>query len=129
MSTTNEVTDSTAGIADRARRLAGAALRTSGELFSDGTALELVKDPTGAGLTLLHWDGSRVITEPRFERDGNAYLALRVNRRLTRELFLPSRATRHKHTDQLLAEIETLFKRCFNLVGSGATLLSLPRCC
>jgi hypothetical protein len=107
------------------RRPAGAALQTSGELLPEGIALELVRDPAGGGLALLRWDGSCLITKPRFEHDRHTYVPLGVNRRLARELFLPPRAARHKQTGQLLAELEIFFNSSFKLVGSGATLLSL----
>jgi len=107
------------------RRPAGATLQTSGELFPDGTALELARDPASGEFVLFGWDGSSLIRKRRFEHDGHTYIPLRVRHRLAQELFLPPRVARHKQTCQLLGELETLFRRSFNAMGHGATLLSL----
>jgi hypothetical protein len=108
----------------RSRRPA-ATLRTSGELFPDGTALELMRDPATGGLTLSWWNGSSLIAKPPFEFDGRTYLPLRLNSRLEKELLLPARLDRHEKTSLLLGELESLFRALYKFTGSGATLLSL----
>jgi hypothetical protein len=101
---------------------AGETHETSGELFPDGTALELGRSPRGNKLSLFCWNGSSLTkTQEQLE----LYVPPRIHRRLARELFLPSRLIRHRQTGRLLSELENLFHDSFRFAGNGGKLLSL----
>lgn len=79
---------------------------TRGEVFEDGTAIELVQqseNPEHASLLL--WNGVKAIIAPVVERKGRLYKAARINRTILRELTLPTRSSPPASARELLREL------------------------
>jgi hypothetical protein len=81
------------------------AIETTGEVFPDGTTLELIRRDSGAGeTTLLRWDGSSATIGEQFEVNGKIYRAPELNSTL-RALRLPGRVAPYGSTRDLFDDI------------------------
>jgi hypothetical protein len=81
-------------------------IATSGEIFADGTAIELVRridEPERA--SLLHWDGVRDTIAPIVQRKGRSYVPPRIHPSILRELMPPTHSSPPGSTRGLLAEL------------------------
>jgi hypothetical protein len=98
-------------------------LVTSGEIFADGTAIELArKIGEPERLSLLLWDGARVTIAPVVKHKGRFYRAARIDRSILRELMLPTHSSPHGSTRELLRELS---KQAVHLVGLPEKFASL----
>jgi hypothetical protein len=85
------------------------ALETTGEVFSDNTALELIRLGSGAGETsLLRWDGSSATIGQQFEIDNKIYRPPQVDSTSLRALRLPRRIAPYGSTRDLFDGIRKL---------------------
>jgi hypothetical protein len=90
---------------------------TSGEVFADGSAIELarqVEDPEHAGL--LFWDGTESTIKPVVEHQGRIHEPPRIAPSIWRELMLPARVSPCHSASELLQE----------LCRSASQLVGLP---
>jgi hypothetical protein len=81
-------------------------ITTSGEIFADGTAIELVRqigEPERA--SLLYWDGVSGAVGPIVEHKGRSYVPARINPSILRELTLPTHSSSAGSTRELLGEL------------------------
>jgi hypothetical protein len=78
------------------------AIETTGEVFSDGTALELIRPGSGAGETsLLRWDGKSATIGQQFDVDGKIYRPPQLHPASLRALRLPGRIAPYGSTREL----------------------------
>jgi hypothetical protein len=81
-------------------------IATNGEIFADGTAIELVQQIGEPERTsLLYWDGVRGTIAPIVERKGRSYVPARINPSILRELTLPTHSSSAGSTRELLMEL------------------------
>jgi hypothetical protein len=88
----------------------GPVLETYGEVFSDGTLLDLAADSAGR-LGLLYWDGERAKTTNRFERAGQTYVPVSVNAGTLRAIRFPNEAKDYGSTGLLFRKLVDVLKR------------------
>jgi hypothetical protein len=102
-------------------------LTTSGELFPDGSAIELVSDPSANnnGLALLLWNGTRSVIAPTAEHDGKVYEPPDLHASIHRAVKLPREATPYGTTKILVANIREVFEHYVGLPVNEATLLAM----
>ena len=78
---------------------------TGGEVLSDGSQLELVRDPSDpARPALLHWDGERAIIAREIATDGCRYVPPEIDPGVWRHVRLPSGVTQYHSTTELFNE-------------------------
>jgi len=86
------------------------AIETTGEVFSDGTALELIRlGSEPGGTSLLRWDGKNATSGQQFEVDGKIYRAPQLHSTSLRALRLPGRIAPYGSTRDLFDGIRKLF--------------------
>lgn len=81
-----------------------------GQVFSDGSVLELVRGPNGE-LNLLSWDGKSAKTAENFVREGETYVPLRVDQGVLRCIRFPSSVPEYPSTRHLFTDIFNLISR------------------
>ena len=84
--------------------------QTGGQVFSDGSALELIQGPTGE-LQLLSWDGKSSRIAAQFVRGDETFVPLHVDPALLRSMWLPSHILKYGSTRKLFAEISGLISQ------------------
>jgi hypothetical protein len=89
---------------------------SSSEIFSDGSAIELVRAQDGENLALLHWSGGRAKIAPEFRHSGRVYRPLELNESMASAIRLPSRLADYGSPTALVQEIADLFE---DYVGLG----------
>jgi hypothetical protein len=98
-------------------------IATAGEVFSDGTILELVRDrsdPTQS--TLLRWDGANATIARRVEQDGRVYLPISADPKIFEGLRLPSGIAPYGSTQDLFTEVTSVFTAYCDLPATYAEL-------
>jgi len=95
---------------------------TYGEVFPDGSIVELIGARQGGNSRLLLWNGSNETIGPLVECGGVKYESAQFPGSLLRELKLPTECRPHGTTRQLLTEICKLIE---DFVGLPATSTSL----
>jgi hypothetical protein len=82
---------------------------TGGEIFDDGTIVELVEDPRqGSGLALLKWDGCKSVLSSEVVHEGRTYVPLTLDPTVRRALRLPSHVSSFGSTETLFQELVAL---------------------
>jgi hypothetical protein len=95
------------------------AIETTSEVFSDGTALELIRPGSEAGETsLLRWDGSSATIGQEFEKDGKIYRPPQLHSTSLRALRLPGRIAPYGSTSDLFDGIRKVLKEYTDLAES-----------
>ena len=95
---------------------------TSGEVFSDGSVIELIGNVRGGDPQLLLWDGANQTVGPVVEHSGIRYQAAQFPKSILRELTLPMGHHPHGTTRELLAEICKLIEDFAGLSTRFASL-------
>ena len=103
-------------------------VRTSGELFADGSAFELVSSTTGNELNLLFWHDDRQKVAPRIEYRGNVFKALDLDESLRRAVRFATQAEDFGTTAKLFSQIRILFERHIGLTSPESALLTAWVC-
>jgi hypothetical protein len=85
-------------------------VHTGGQVFSDGSVLELIQGPNGQ-LKLLSWDGKSAKTAGQFVRGEETFVPLRVDPVILRAMRLPSKIAKYGSTRKLFSEISGLISR------------------
>jgi hypothetical protein len=81
-------------------------IETTGEVFSDGTMLELVLDPDRTNeVSLLAWNGKNANVSKRFEHNGKVYVPPKLNSTVLRALRLPRDIAPYGSTRDLFNDI------------------------
>jgi hypothetical protein len=97
-----------------------AVVRTGGQVFSDGSVLELIEGPN-CKLNLLNWDGKSAKTAGQFVRGNETFAPLRVDPAILRSMRLPSNIAKYGSTRKLFTEISGLISRATQ-AGDGVVL-------
>jgi hypothetical protein len=95
-------------------------VHTGGEVFSDGSVLELIQVPNGE-LKLLSWDGKSAKMAGRFERGEETFVPLHVDPAILRTMRLPRKTAFYGSTRKLFSEISGLISRTTQ-AGDGVVL-------
>jgi hypothetical protein len=82
-------------------------VHTGGEVFSDGSVLELTQGPKRE-LNLLSWDGKSAKMAGQFVRGNETFVPLRADPAILRSMRLPSHAAKYGTTRKLFTEISGL---------------------
>ena len=100
------------------------AIATAGEVFDDGTLIELVEDLSQpSGLGLLKWDGCRALTSPRIVHARKAYVPLPLDPTIRRALRLPSTSSDFVSTAALFDELLAVATKFTDLAQPFCELL------
>ncbi len=94
---------------------------TGGQVFSDGSVLELIQGPN-CELNLLSWDGKSAKTAGQFVRGDETFVPLRVDATILRALRFPSKIAKYRSTLKLFTEISDAISRVTQ-AGDGIVLL------
>lgn len=106
--------------------LPGKPIETLGEVFADGSFLEVVHDPSDRdALNLMLFDGETAQIAPRVEHDNQIYAARKVDPAIARELNLPAEFRPKESTAQLAADIIDLVQKYGGLDEEAAELVTL----
>ena len=97
-------------------------ITTAGEVFADGSMIELVGGAHPAHPQLMLWDGSNDIIAPALEHNGQAYKPAPIENSILQQLMLPMRRSPHRTTREFLVETCALIA---NLVGLDEKSASL----
>jgi hypothetical protein len=95
-------------------------VHTGGQVFSDGSVLELIQGPNRK-LNLLSWDGKSAKTAGQFVRGDESFVPLHVDPAILRSMRLPSKIAKYGSTRNLFTEISGLISRATQ-AGGGVVL-------
>lgn len=96
--------------------------QTFGEVFSDGTLLELAADSSGK-LGLLYWDGQRAKMQSRFRRGGQTYVPVSVNAGTLHAIRFPDQLKDYGSTGLLFGKVVDVLERYCSLPERDLTLV------
>ena len=99
-------------------------VRTAGETFADGSALELVTSRCSGGLVLLLWNANRKTIAPQVEHSGRIYQPLNLDQSTCRAIRFPRNAKGYGSTGKLLCRIRDLFERYVGLAQPESMLMT-----
>lgn len=98
---------------------------TAGEIFADGTVIELVTGSSQLSKPqLLFWDGRKAKIGPQVEHEGQIYEAAEMQASLYRAVRLPARRGTYHPARRLFDEIGGLFDRHAGLSPANCGLLA-----
>ena len=89
-------------------------ITTTGEVFADGSMIEMIGGAHDGKVALMLWDGVKEIVGTRVKHHGQIYEPPPINSTILHELILPTRCCPHGSTHDLLVDICKLLA---NLVG------------
>ena len=98
-------------------------VRTGGEIFSDGSQLELVRMSNGE-LSLLPWNGKSAKPVKQFVRNGQTLVPLPIDPTVLRFLHLPSGTADYGCTRELFGELAGLISQSTQEVDDFVQLLT-----
>jgi hypothetical protein len=98
-------------------------IATFGEVFSDGSTIELIGGGTDDNLQLMFWDGAKEIVGSRIEHDGRVYEPAAINSSLVQELTLATECRPYGTTRELLEGICKLVEKFVGLPSRSTFLL------
>jgi hypothetical protein len=98
-------------------------MATYGELFADGTMIELIAGVHNGNPALMLWDGAAETIGARVEHCGQLYEPAQIDGSVLRELTLPTQCCPHGGTRDLLAEICKLVTDLVGLDEKSASLV------
>src|SRR6476469_9197423 len=99
-------------------------IRTSGEVFPDGTQLALVRPTGSSGPALLFWDGAGCKIAPTFERHGHVYTPVALDPSVSRCLRLPADVQPYGSDQQLISAIAAVFKERTTITNEASRALA-----
>lgn len=101
------------------------AIETTGEVFSDGTALELIRFDSGpAEASLLWWDGNSATIGQHFDINGRAYRPLRLDSISLQALRLPGHMAPYGSTRDLFNNICQLVAQYTDIAEGHVSLIT-----
>ena len=98
-------------------------IATAGEVFADGSIIELIRSAHGGNSALLLWDGAKETIGARVEHHGQLYEPAPINASVLQELILPNRCCPHGSTREFLVEICRLIANYTGLPEKFASLV------
>jgi hypothetical protein len=99
-------------------------MATYGELFADGTMIELIAGVHNGNPALLLWDGAKETIGPRVEHHGQMYEPAPIKASVLQELILPTHCCPHGSTREFLAETCKLIADYAALPEKSASLVA-----
>jgi len=81
------------------------AIRTIGEVFSDGTNIELIREAATGRMSLSSFDGKSHTVGNRVKAHGQLYLPAQIHPTILRAVTLPTRCGEYGSTNQLFAAV------------------------
>lgn len=99
-------------------------VRTSGELFDDGSAIELVAEGRGHKPQLLFWHEKTTTVAPEVTRDGRVYRPVELGDSVWSATRLPAKASESCVPAELFAETTEMFQQQAGLPLPKARLLT-----
>lgn len=102
---------------------------TYGDVFADGSLIELIGGDQGEKTQLMLWNGVSEMVGSVVERDGRLYEPALTDGSVVRALTLPTRCRPHGSTHELLAEICKLVIHLVGLDDKSASLVGRKSCC
>jgi hypothetical protein len=99
-------------------------ITTTGEVFTDGSNIELIGGGHDGNPALMLWDGEKETIGPRIEHHGQLYEPAPIDCSVLQELVLPACSRPHGTTRELHAEICGLVANFAGLSAGPATLVS-----
>jgi hypothetical protein len=100
------------------------AIATAGEVFPDGSTIELIAGGSDGIPQLMLWDGQKETIGSHIEHHGKLYEAARIDGSVSRGLTLPTRCRHHGTTRDFLGEIFNLLANLVGLPEKPATLVA-----
>ena len=94
--------------------------RTFGEIFPDGSVLELVAPSAGEQLDLLLWDRTKILISPEIEHRGKLYRAETLHTSILRATRLPREPAGYGTIRQLFTELAGAFEECLAFSNPAA---------
>jgi hypothetical protein len=98
---------------------------TSGEIFADGTVIDLAASPDIRRPDLLFWDGKRATVAPRIQHGGIVYEAPELHPSIGQAIRFPAGTRRCSSATELFAEVAALLERYLGVQDVMAHELSL----
>src|SRR2546426_12791893 len=102
----------------------GSTVKTAGEVFPGGTAIELVSGSAPSKPDLLLWNGTKAIIASQVEHDGRIYEATELTASFYSATLLPSGCIDYGSVRELSAAIADLFTRHLGLSEPESSLLA-----
>ena len=99
-------------------------IATTGEVFADGSMIDMIGSVQGGNPRLMLWNGSKEIIGSLVEHDGRLYEPAPINSSVLRELSLSTRCRPHGSTREFLAEIYKLVANFVGLEEKSVALVS-----
>jgi hypothetical protein len=99
-------------------------IATSGEMFTDGSLIELVASAYDGKPALLFWNGKRVRIAPQIDHLGHFYQPLELDRSLWQAMRFPSAARPYASIKALFKGIANLFERYIALSAPEAAMVT-----
>jgi hypothetical protein len=115
--TTTSTSDSESGI-----------VRTSGELFDDGSVIELISSAIDNQLDLLFWHKGRKTIAPKIKYRDRVYQASDLDETLRRAIRFPKDADDYGTTKKFFAQIRILFEKHIGLTPPEGSLMTAWVC-
>lgn len=103
-------------------------VRTSGEIFADGSVIEVVSSATDNQLDLLFWHRHRKTIAPKIEYRDRVYQAPDLDESIRRAIRFPSDADDYGTAKKFFAQIRILFERFIGLTPPEGSLMTAWVC-
>lgn len=98
-------------------------IATTGEIFADGSAIELIGGAHDGKPALMLWDGVKETVGSRIEHKGRIYVPAPIHKSILRELTVPTQCSPHGTTREFLAETCKLITNFSGLQEKSASLV------
>ncbi len=105
--------------------LPGNPIETLGEVFADGSFIEVVHDPADRdALNLMLFDGETAQIGPRVEHENQVYVPREIDPTVVRELHLPADFRPNESVPQLAADMAHLGQKYCGIKEEAAELMA-----
>jgi hypothetical protein len=105
------------------RRENGSAIPTAGEIFSDGTVVELLRPTTSGALTLVRCQEGVMELKPDLSHAGRKYEPMRMDRSIAKAIRFPTRVAAPEEAQQLFAAAQKLLSTRLRQLDSCVTAM------
>ena len=100
----------------------GSAIQTAGEIFSDGTIIEILRDPASpAGFSLVRSQQGVLDLKPAQSHAGRMYAPIRVERSVSEAVCFPTWVAPAESTKKLFTDVHALLRRYLAQLDSCIT--------
>lgn len=100
-------------------------METLGEVFADGSFIEVVHDPADRdALNLMLFDGETAQIGPRVDHEDHVYVPRKIDPTLVRELYLPAEFRPSESVPQLAADMAHLVQKYCGLKEEAVELMA-----